>query len=144
MLGNTQRLPPRDGAHAWPTVVIYKTRLVSRGVCCFGVGERSPRDGFYFKLCRVLHCLDCLHALGHTCVFERAFSAADVASFLSVCHVKPSSAVTVVLVPPFWLQICPALRISHGSVVTSIGDFSNCGLDQLKPGIGENLIWFPI
>lgn len=101
MLGNTQRLPPRDGAHTWPTVVIYKTRLVSRGVCCFGVGERSPRDGFYFKPCRVLHCLDCLRALGHTCVFERAFSAADVASFLSVCHVKPSSAVTVVLVPLF-------------------------------------------
>lgn len=74
MLGNTQRLPPRDGAHAWPTVVIYKTRLASRGVCCFGVGERSPRDGFYFKLCRVLHCLDCLCALAHTRVFLNVHS----------------------------------------------------------------------
>lgn len=27
--GIAWRLPPGDGAHTWPTVVVYKTRLVS-------------------------------------------------------------------------------------------------------------------
>jgi hypothetical protein len=50
----------------------------------------------------------CVHLLTHRCIFECALLAADVTSFLSVWHVKPGSAVTVVLLP-FLLHTCHAI-----------------------------------